>query len=102
MTPDQARPPVMTDDDARKILGIIILDRQDVRDRYLNERYADLLARAAALVGACSDGISETRSKAILARAHQAARRRLIYSSPVAPAQAAASVLLAALGGASK
>lgn len=86
----------MNIDQARDLLRAIILDANDIRDRYRDETYRDLLRRAFALVGLPSGDFSEEKSRVIVERAHRAAANRGLYASPIDPAEAALSVLRAA------
>ena len=88
----------MTVDQARALLSAIILDADDIRDRFRTETYRDLLARAFALVDLPSGNFPEAKSRAILARARRAASRRGLYANPIDPAVAAARVLRSASG----
>ena len=93
---------VMTQDEARDLLRIVVLDANDVRDGFLAEGYGALLARAFVVIGVGPDGVPEPRAKTILTRAHRAATKVGLYASPVEPAEAAATVLRSAKRGSSK
>lgn len=92
----------MDEAQARELLQIVILDTNDRRDGYLATSYGSLLGRAAALVGAHSDGVSETRARSVLARAHRAAVERGLSAPLIEPAEAASAVLRAASKAASR
>ena len=86
----------MTPDEARDLLAIAVLDRQDVRDGFKSGTYRGLLTRALAVLGMTAATCSERAAKAVLHRAHDVAMARGVYSDPVIPAQAVATVIMRA------
>ena len=87
--------------DAR-LLKVVVLDRQDVRDRYLARTYRELLHDALQTIGVNgADSFTEAQAKDILGRSYQAARRDL-HGDLAASARAAAVVLRAASKAASR
>ena len=88
----------MTFNQARALLTIIFLDRQDARDGYSAKTYKALFASAVELAGVAAPGeVSEGRAKTILGRAHRVAIATGIHGSPLLPAQAIVGVLRKAI-----
>ena len=89
----------MTDDEARELLTITVLDRQDVRDGFKLGTYRGLLTRAQAVLGMKAATCTEQAAQKILRRAHDVAISRGVYNNPLVPAQGAADVIMRAAKG---
>ena len=86
--------------DARQLLGYVILDANDIRDHLSKRNYSDLLADAFATIAIIPDTrISEASARAILRRAKLAAKAAGIFGDPRIPGKQVLGVLRAAASG---